>query len=336
MEKIFNLLDSSAMLVKSDTPMQQIEKAGRNCYQSKSGFTRETAADFCKKMMKNQHYAMLEHGTFLFRITCPTELTETAAILFNSFKQSPFISCCSIINKEDCILYVSMSLRVLCNMAGQLAYTNYTSCMYNIIDKTYPELDILNILNIKEVCEGKESGDLVKIELIPQEDYYKVPKNVLLQCIYLTIECVCDRGVSHEIVRHRVASYAQESTRYCNYGKDSKIAFIKPADYGSWTDESKFYFERSIEDASNTYLRLLDKGHTPQEARAVLPNALKTNIIITMNVEELIHFFNLRLHGVTGPPHPDMKQLAKKMYNQVVPELKKYEVYNVISDLIEK
>lgn len=131
-----------------------------------------------------------------------------------------------------------------------------------------------------------------------------------------TVRVVCDRGVSHEIVRHRLASYAQESTRYCNYsgGKfGGEITVIEPPQlepgttaYASWKAACLF--------SEVCYMNMLREGVSPQIARGVLPNSLKTEIVITMNLREWIHFFNLRSKGTTGAPHPQMKEVADMLY----------------------
>ena len=126
----------------------------------------------------------------------------------------------------------------------------------------------------------------------------------------ISMKFVCDRGVSHEIVRHRLFSFAQESTRYCNYSGDkfgSEITVIKPLfltegamDYRYWKD--------ACETAEINYLKMLNYGRSAQEARSVLPNSLKTEIIVTGNIREWRHFFKLR----TAPAaHPQMQEVAK-------------------------
>ena len=123
-----------------------------------------------------------------------------------------------------------------------------------------------------------------------------------------------DRGVSHELVRHRPFSFAQESTRYVNYSKEQfgggDIKFIKPAGFDDWTLDMKQHFEMALREAEMVYNRLIADGATPQQARAVLPNAVKTEIVVTGNDAEWQHFFNLRSKGITGAPHPDMKIVA--------------------------
>ena len=128
----------------------------------------------------------------------------------------------------------------------------------------------------------------------------------------VTVKFVCDRGVSHELVRHRLASFAQESTRYCNYANDefgSELVFILPwyLKYGS--DGFKIW-QTEMSSIESSYFELLDFGCLPEEARSVLPNSLKTEVVMTANLREWRHFFKLRAAGVTGKPHSQMLQLA--------------------------
>lgn len=139
----------------------------------------------------------------------------------------------------------------------------------------------------------------------------------------ITVKFICDRGVSHEIVRHRMASYAQESTRYCNYSKDkfgNEITVIKPC---FWNENSEEYFHWfcACKNAENTYFKLLDSGATPQEARSVLPNSLKTEIVVTMNLREWRHFFKLRCSEAA---HPQIREIANPLlleFKEYLPEI---------------
>ena len=137
----------------------------------------------------------------------------------------------------------------------------------------------------------------------------------------VTVRVICDRGVTHEIVRHRIASYSQESTRYCNYSKDkfsNQITFIRPCFWDVNTEEGKRNFEiwkKAMENAEKAYMELLANGASPEEARSVLPNSLKSEIVITMNLRSWRHFFKLR----TDPAaHPQMREIA-------VPLLKEFK-----------
>lgn len=126
----------------------------------------------------------------------------------------------------------------------------------------------------------------------------------------ISVLVVCDRGVSHEIVRHRIASYSQESTRYCNYAKDdfcNVITVIEPCFLVPET-EGWYLWQNSCEMAEASYFDMLAFGCSPQEARSVLPNSLKTELVMTMNLREWRHFIKLR----TSPAaHPQMREVAK-------------------------
>ena len=128
----------------------------------------------------------------------------------------------------------------------------------------------------------------------------------------ISVKIICDRGVTHEIVRHRLASYSQESTRYCNYSADkfgSEITVIKPC---FWEEGSREYavWKESMEMIEKNYMALLEAGAKPEEARSILPNSLKTEIVVTMNLREWRHFFRLRTEGRA---HPQMREIACKM-----------------------
>lgn len=134
----------------------------------------------------------------------------------------------------------------------------------------------------------------------------------MIEHAHVSVKFICDRGVSHEIVRHRVASYAQESTRYCDYslGKHgNEITVIEPFFFKPFTPEYAAW-KTACETSEKMYLDLLSMGRSPQEARSVLPNSLKTEIVVTMNLREWLHFFSLRAVGTTGAPHPQMRESA--------------------------
>lgn len=131
----------------------------------------------------------------------------------------------------------------------------------------------------------------------------------VLEHASLTVRFTCDRGVSHEIVRHRLAAYCQESTRYCNYSKGkfgSEITVIEPSQLDRRSVAYKAW-EIACSMAEGAYLDMLDAGCTPQEARAVLPNSLKTEVVMTANLREWRHFFRLRCAQAA---HPDMRAIT--------------------------
>ena len=134
----------------------------------------------------------------------------------------------------------------------------------------------------------------------------------------ITIRVICDRGVTHELVRHRIASYSQESTRYCNYSNEkfgSELTLIKPC---FWAEDDPRYiiWSEQMQQIEHTYFKLTEAGASPQEARSILPSSLKTEIVVTMNIREWRHFFKLR---TATTAHPQMREIA----NMVLAEFRK-------------
>lgn len=142
----------------------------------------------------------------------------------------------------------------------------------------------------------------------------------VLEHYSFSVRFVCDRGVSHEIVRHRLASYSQESTRYCNYSNDkfrSEITVIEPC-FLAKNSRGYEIWENACKQAEEAYFSLLDWGCTPQEARSVLPNSLKTEVVMTANIREWRHFLKLR----TAPEaHPQMRELTVPLLLELQKEI---------------
>lgn len=131
----------------------------------------------------------------------------------------------------------------------------------------------------------------------------------------ITVRIVCDRGVSHEIVRHRIGSYSQESTRYCNYSAQKfgeEITCITPS---FWEDSPEMLdrWRAAMENAERSYFDLLSAGAKPEQARSVLPNSLKTEIVVTYNLREWRHFLKLR---TSKRAHPQIRELADEILRQ--------------------
>lgn len=268
---------------------KQIERAGRICYKSEDKITEDSAKSFVDRMIKSGHGAMSEHGTVYLKVFNVIENSE----LIDKYKSNKY----SVV-KEGTEVY---------NCHGDILYgsckcitTNYRVLVEN------GWLD-----DLKYICK-------------PTEFHEK----------RITVHFVCDRGVSHEFVRHRVMSFAQESTRYCNYSKDkfgNELTFIQPC----WLDDErlKLYgpyhtvirdkslesiFIASLNNAEKDYIDLIDLGWKPQEARAVLPNSLKTELVVTGFVFDWNHFFDLRARGTTGAPHPQAKELAEPLMKEFI------------------
>lgn len=137
----------------------------------------------------------------------------------------------------------------------------------------------------------------------------------VLEHANITVRVICDRGVTHEIVRHRIASYSQESTRYCNYSNDkfgNEITVIEPCFLENGTENYDLWLN-SCENAEKMYFKMLENGMTPQEARSVLPNSLKTEIVMTMNIRSWRNFFKLRC---SKDAHPQMREVAEMIFRE--------------------
>ena len=189
---------------------------------------------------------------------------------------------------------------------------------YEILDPLNGEEILKKIERVARVCYKSEEkiGEGTAEKMV--RALVKSKHEAMLEHFSFSVKFIVDRGVSHELVRHMVASFAQESTRYCNYGHEGEITVIEPC-FWSWSKDGIKYNEwlSACEMAESYYLSLLEMGATPQEARAVLPNSLKTEVVMTANLREWRHFFSLRACGSTGKPHPQMLEVAVPLLKEV-------------------
>jgi len=154
----------------------------------------------------------------------------------------------------------------------------------------------------------------------------------VIEHINIMVRFICDRGVTHELVRHRLASFSQESTRYANYSKDkfgNEITAIKPS---FWLEDSPEYAEwlKAMENSERAYMQLIKLGISPEQARSVLPNSLKTEILMTCNIREWRHVLKLRCDQAA---HPQMREIMLPLlaeFHEKIPVLFDdiYEKYN--------
>ena len=195
------------------------------------------------------------------------------------------------------------------NAKGKRIYMKILPPSFEILDDIQPEAVLRKIELCGRVCyksEGAIDGNSAApfIRRLIRSGHESV-----IEHADVSVKIVCDRGVSHELVRHRIASYSQESTRYCNYTKDrfeGELSFIRPC---FWEENSAAFklWREQMQSAEDAYLQLCALGATPEQARSVLPNSLKTEIVVTMNLREWRHFFRLR----TSPrAHPQMREIS--------------------------
>lgn len=174
---------------------------------------------------------------------------------------------------------------------------------------------VRNIERIGRVCYKSEEKITPASAQKFVESIVKNGHHSVLEHEAVTVRIVCDRGISHELVRHRIASFSQESTRYVSYGTNSRqCSFIKPFFLVGKPDRYAVWL-KAVEACQAAYQTLIDYGATPQEARSVLPNSTKTEIVITANLREWRHVFELR----TSPKaHPQMREI-------MIPLLKEFQ-----------
>lgn len=310
-------------------PYRAIEIVGRLCYKSEEKMTDSSASKFVSSMYKSNHHAMLEHYHVMIRMSPET---------FNDFIESlqscgedNFTNLTRFLNITHMILtpsytmsYVSGSFRAFIDVLKYLGCTAVGHALGSILNAYFPELfpdyaldtarDLYFTIDIVD-------WDSFKSDILGEEWLSDDQKNkILSKHLPLTVIFKCDRGVSHELVRHRDASFGQESTRYCDYSLDKfnkTVSFIKPCffevdsvEYGIWED--------SCIQSEKAYFALLELRRTPQEARAVLDNSVKTEIGVTATENEWQHIVNLRYHGTTGKPHPQMVEVMSLAYPRIV------------------
>lgn len=293
------IIEPTVEIIKEDNPFKKIEMAGRTCYKSEKAITDDSAIAFYERLAARQHTAMLEHATFVFR---------TGLLVYEAARQCEYLHAThekvetKIGGKADRFL-VSGNLRAI-NESGIYA-------LIECLRREGPGEGKLAYLEAKEPFKDFVSETT---HLVSLSDIENLTPDEISAHKYTTMRFVTDRGVTHELVRHRPFSFAQESTRYVTYTKEQfgggDIRFIKPAGFDEWSMDMRQYFEMALREAEKMYNRLIEAGATAQQARAVLPNAVKTEIIVTGNDKEWQHFFNLRSKGTTGAPHPDMKIVA--------------------------
>lgn len=249
-----------------------IELAGRTCYRSEGKITEDSAEGFVRRLIKARHLAMAEHSNFVVR----AELSDLPGARLTASK------------------YLSVAIRPGYTYIGGNLTAWYTRCMKVGLNGPFKTF-------------AAEYGDLFRLPVTPPDSRWEVcPHNEIPKELHrYSAKFICDRGVSHELVRHRPCSFAQESTRYVNYGgKD--MEFIEPMGFNDWNKEAKECFLEACYDAEYNYNDLIQYGLKPQQARAVLPNALKTEIVVTADAAEWQHIRALR---TSNAAHPDMQRV---------------------------
>lgn len=313
------------------SPYEFMEMAGRTCYKSEDKITDDSAVKFVKGLKKSGHTAMLEHSHIILMVENEVAVPFSQAVFNNDINvDGTNFPLKNFINITDCGSYfiISGSFRAFIAIYDEKFLeecSHLTKFVHKKLAAEYPEV-------FDDIGEVRDyTKDQTKVGVLSREkfiemasaifghDTEKVNKLISRHLVH-TIKVVCDRGITHEFVRHRLASFAQESTRYCNYSKDkfgNEITVIRPIEFVEGTEEYKAWKD-ACEKAEYDYFKLLNLGAKPQMARDVLPTSVKTEIIITATEVEWQHIVNLRKHGTTGAPHPQIIQSMDLVYNRLV------------------
>jgi len=303
-------------------PYQFMEKAGRTCYKSLDHITDTSAVKFVQGLKNSGHTAMLEHSHIIFETSKEIARDFIECISENDFSvDGTKIRISNYFNITDCetAVIISGSFRAFLALFEyniEEKFSNSAKMIMQQLHIEYPE--VFRDINIDS------SNNVI---LLTREKFVKFANNkykndtekrdkLISRHLTHTVLFVCDRGVTHEFVRHRPASFAQESTRYCNYSKDkfgNEITVVKPCFYEKGSEEYTVWYEGCLSD-EKTYFKLLELGCSAQQARDNLPTSVKTELIMTATEEEWQHVINLRYHGTTGKPHPQMIESMTLIY----------------------
>ena len=328
------LINSSVVRINNENPYKLVELVGRTCYKSEDKITEESYIKFVKGLIKRKHYAMLEHGrvAFLFKFQVDTRganIDILIARMYEEFQDLP--KCYLYVYKSNEVNEVStVEILVMCSLSHLYnerwrdenksirvlmldAMKSNAEYTYKIsAEETYQfELDYeFNLVTAYSIQAIKDVSDIENVAI-------KFDIDDIFDKLYVTtLKFICDRAVSHELVRHRMA-LAQESQRYCGYDNDKfggEIIFIKPANFNDstyWTFKKRRAFMKSCSTAERMYFLLRKFGSKPEVARTVLTNSVKTEVVMTGTEEEWQHFLNMRYRETTGKVHPDMKIVAE-------------------------
>lgn len=301
-------------ILREEDPMKHIERIARVCYKSEHKICNNSAKKMIKALYDNKHMAMLEHYRFIMEVgeSMYNALEQLELKHFEFTCSGRFLVSCnarSLINMVDedsnadnhGILPISMSY-FRNELIGNIV-KHYDCYELFGLDRNHPPVLSYGVNFIENKREAMSANEFIK--------------HGWMSCKFIT-----DRGVSHELVRHRLASFAQESTRYCNYNKDkfnNEITVVNPF-CGKESYDVHMIWERLCKDAERAYFELLSCDVKPQIARSVLPTSLKTEIVVTANIEEWLHIFELRSIGTTGKPHPMMKNIMDTLFREMIIE----------------
>lgn len=290
-------------------PLKKIEVVGRTCYKSTDKITDGSAEKFVAGLIKRGHEAMVEHASFCYMMDAMNFVELQMAI--KHLERHGFKSFLHF----TCDFYEYERPLVSGNVRAWRDFMKAFKSEYHTLP-CYMKLFVYeNPILFPEYQDPNNFSNGLRGSFVPVSVAELKTENEFLTHCNVTVRFVVDRGISHEIVRHRPASFAQESTRYCNYSQDKfggQITFIIPEFFPYGSNEWNAW-KNAMEECESVYLKMTELGVTPEKARSVLPNSVKTEVIMTANCAEWKHFFALRACNSTGKAHPQMLEVSRPL-----------------------
>lgn len=323
-------IGQSYRLVNDQNQLKNIETIARLCYKSEAKIDEGSYIPLIKNLIKSNHMAMLEHSNYIFEVDRDQylDMKQLLTILQDVYtgQNNEYPYKCYLrfsqmyITKDKITTFNSYGFddKIRYLISGSLrAWLEFLMCARNYL--TSPK-QVENIPVLKDVYGtlykyALKELDLVWFDMFQAKDYREFePFDVMADgtiqemLIHQTFSVIftTNRAIANELVRHRPASFGQESTRYVNYAKADEIEFIKPYFIKETLNS---IWEESMTRAELAYFSMIEAGAKPEEARGVLPLDTKTEIGMTATLSEWNHIFNLRWRGTTGKPHPQMFEL---------------------------
>lgn len=276
----FNIIKPKVERIDEKDNLKRIELAGRVCYKSEKKITEDSARAFCEQILKRGHTSVLEHSNVIVKV--PNSVKDMLKREMSAYE---------LRTHKPALLTFSFHL-------GEWIFSGNLRAWNDILG------DAVGIgFTVEPLSPCKEHNLDLMHYVIDEDELTDEEKRIHSR---ITLRIVCDRGVSHELVRHRVMSFSQESTRYVNYGKRG-YTFIEPWWWDHQNGVLKHYMLANMRHSAEVYQLMIDEGATPQLARAVLPNQIKTEVVITATPLQWSQFLELRLDKAA---HPDMQWIA--------------------------
>lgn len=291
------IIKPSVEIIEPTNVLEHIEKAYRVCYKSENLIKEGSAERIIKSMAIGKgHWSPTEHFNFIVEV--PYDIYS--AFMYEDAK---FIN--KTYTSRRCV--VSGSARAFVEAYKNTQNPFIKLSIEGIVNEIISEYDCSVLF--------ENVGTVRKIEGIKVLSMDDLEQYELETHGWFTAKFICDRAIANEVVRHRTASYSQESTRYANYSMDkfgNEITVIEPC---FWDNDSDFMkdWKSAMRMCESHYFGLIKQGVKPEEARSVLPNSLKTELIMTANLSEWRHFFELRCDKAA---HPQMRQVAMMLLEQ--------------------